>query len=228
MTHDDKRALEIVKTLHDYYPKADCTLDFEHTWQLVIAAILAAQCTDARVNIITAELFVNYPDLFSFASASQEEMEQAIKSCGLYRNKAKAIIACSRMLIDKYDGKVPQDMNSLLELPGIGRKIANLILGDSYGIPAVVVDTHCARITRLLGLTSHKEPPKIEQDLMKLLPEEWWISWGHLMVAHGREICKARQPACERCPVALLCSFAAGSSELGATDISSPNGATEQ
>jgi len=211
LTTDSNRALRIVKTLHDYYPQADCTLEFEYTWQLVIAAILAAQCTDARVNIITADLFVKFPDLSSFASASQEEMEQAIKSCGLFRNKAKAIIACCNMLLDKYDGEVPQDMESLLELPGIGRKIANLVLGDSFKIPAVVVDTHCARITNLLGLTSYKEPAKIEQDLMKLLPEEWWISWGHLMVAHGREICKARQPACDRCPVALLCSYAVGS-----------------
>ncbi|NLW11182.1 MAG: endonuclease III [Clostridiaceae bacterium] len=210
---DNERAVKIVETLHGNYPQADCTLDFEHTWQLLIAAILAAQCTDARVNIITADLFVNYPDLISFATATQEEMEQAIKSCGLFRNKARAIIACCQVLLDKYDGEVPQDMDSLLELPGIGRKIANLILGDSYGIPAVVVDTHCARITRLLGLTSHKEPPKIEQDLMRLLPEKWWISWGHLMVAHGREICKARQPVCNICPVALLCSYAVGTAD---------------
>lgn len=215
---DSKRAQTIVETLREYYPDAECTLNFEHTWQLVIAAILAAQCTDARVNIITAELFVTYPDLISFATAKQEEMEQAVKSCGLYRNKAKAIIACSRKLLDDHDGEVPSDMDSLLKLPGVGRKIANLVLGDSYGVPAVVVDTHCSRITRLLGLTKHKEPPKIELDLMKLLPPKWWISWGHLMVAHGRKICKARQPACEICPVAMLCSFAKGEAENGAAD----------
>lgn len=212
MNTDSVRALKIVKTLHKHYPQADCTLVFEHTWQLVIAAILAAQCTDARVNIITAELFINYPDISSFASASQAEMEQAIKSCGLYRNKAKAIIACCKILLEKHGGEVPQDIDSLLKLPGIGRKIANLVLGDSYGIPAVVVDTHCARITRLLGLTNSDQPARIEQDLMKLLPAEWWISWGHLMVAHGRAICKARKPACDLCPVALLCEYAVGSS----------------
>lgn len=227
MTTDSKRALDIVRTLQDFYPQADCTLEFEHTWQLVIAAILAAQCTDARVNIITADLFVKFPDLSSFASASQEEMEQEIKSCGLYRNKAKAIIACCNMLLDKHGGEVPQDIESLLELPGIGRKIANLVLGDSFKIPAVVVDTHCARITNLLGLTNYKEPAKIEQDLMKLLPEELWISWGHLMVAHGREICKARQPACDRCPVALLCSYAVGSINSDTKSSTISEGASE-
>ncbi|MDN5314427.1 MAG: endonuclease [Clostridiales bacterium] len=205
---DQNRALEIARILKKQYPDAECTLNFKYPWQLMIAAILAAQCTDARVNIITADLFEKYPDLTAFASASQAEMEEDIRSCGLFRNKAKAIIASSRMLLDRYDGEVPSDMSALLSLPGIGRKIANLIMGDSFGVPAVVVDTHCARVTKLLGLTSHSDPVRIERDLMAVLPKNIWTSWGHLMVAHGREICKARQPACEECPVKKLCLYA--------------------
>jgi endonuclease-3 len=207
---DQNRALEIACILKKKYPDAECTLNFKYPWQLMIAAILAAQCTDARVNIITADLFEKYPDLEAFASASQSDMEEDIRSCGLFRNKAKAIIASSGMLLERYAGEVPSDMDALLRLPGIGRKIANLIMGDSFGVPAVVVDTHCARITRLLGLTSHSDPVRIERDLMAILPKEIWTSWGHLMVAHGREICKARQPVCEECPVNKLCLYALG------------------
>jgi endonuclease-3 len=207
---DQNRALEIARILKKQYPDAECTLNFKYPWQLMIAAILAAQCTDARVNIITADLFEKYPDLEAFASASQSDMEEDIRSCGLFRNKAKAIIASSGMLLERYAGEVPSDMDALLRLPGIGRKIANLIMGDSFGVPAVVVDTHCARITRLLGLTSHSDPVRIERDLMAILPKEIWTSWGHLMVAHGREICKARQPVCEECPVNKLCLYALG------------------
>ncbi|MDD2374013.1 MAG: endonuclease III [Eubacteriales bacterium] len=207
---DQNRASEIARILKKKYPDAECTLNFKYPWQLMIAAILAAQCTDARVNIITADLFEKYPDLEAFASASQSDMEEDIRSCGLFRNKAKAIIASSSMLLERYAGEVPSDMDALLRLPGIGRKIANLIMGDSFGVPAVVVDTHCARITRLLGLTSHSDPVRIERDLMAILPKEIWTSWGHLMVAHGREICKARQPVCEECPVNKLCLYALG------------------
>lgn len=207
---DQNRASEIACILKKKYPDAECTLNFKYPWQLMIAAILAAQCTDARVNIITADLFEKYPDLEAFASASQSDMEEDIRSCGLFRNKAKAIIASSGMLLERYAGEVPSDMSALLRLPGIGRKIANLIMGDSFGVPAVVVDTHCARITRLLGLTSHSDPVRIERDLMAILPKEIWTSWGHLMVAHGREICKARQPVCEECPVNKLCLYALG------------------
>jgi endonuclease-3 len=207
---DQNRASEIACILKKKYPDAECTLNFKYPWQLMIAAILAAQCTDARVNIITADLFEKYPDLEAFASASQSDMEEDIRSCGLFRNKAKAIIASSSMLLERYAGEVPSDMDALLRLPGIGRKIANLIMGDSFGVPAVVVDTHCARITRLLGLTSHSDPVRIERDLMAILPKEIWTSWGHLMVAHGREICKARQPVCEECPVNKLCLYALG------------------
>jgi endonuclease-3 len=207
---DQNRASEIACILKKKYPDAECTLNFKYPWQLMIAAILAAQCTDARVNIITADLFEKYPDLEAFASASQSDMEEDIRSCGLFRNKAKAIIASSGMLLERYAGEVPSDMDALLRLPGIGRKIANLIMGDSFGVPAVVVDTHCARITRLLGLTSHSDPVRIERDLMAILPKEIWTSWGHLMVAHGREICKARQPVCEECPVNKLCLYALG------------------
>ena len=210
-SHDSRqvisRAAEIVSRLHARYPDARCTLDYTSPWQLLIAAILAAQCTDARVNRITAVLFVRYPDLSALAAASQEEIETIIRSCGLYHNKAKAIRLCSQMLVERYNGAVPADLDILLSLPGVGRKIANLILGDSFGIPGMVVDTHCARISRLLGLTGQHDPGLIEQDLIRIVAHDQWTSWGHLMVAHGREICQARCRQCARCPIRLLCDY---------------------
>lgn len=207
MISNQEKAVRIVEKLKNRYPDADCTLEYKTPWQLLIAAILAAQCTDARVNIITEGLFEKYNDLFSFASASRTELEHDIRSCGLFRNKAKAIIASSQMLVSEFSSQVPDTLDQLLKLPGVGRKIANLILGDAFGRPAVVVDTHCARITALLGLTSSKNPVVIESDLAAVLPESLWISWGHLMVAHGRDLCKATERQCEICPVNGLCSW---------------------
>lgn len=201
------RAAEIAVLLHARYPDAACTLDFTTSWQLLMAAILAAQCTDARVNQITAVLFMRYPDLPALAAAGQEEIETIIRSCGLYHNKAKAIRLCSQALIERYNGDVPADLAALLSLPGVGRKIANLILGDCFDIPGMVVDTHCARISRLLGLTAQRDPGSIERDLVRLVARDQWTGWGHLMVAHGREICQARCRQCARCPVRTLCDY---------------------
>ena len=197
----------IVSRLRDRYPDAECTLDYTEPWQLLISAILAAQCTDERVNKITDTLYRDYPSLEAFAKASQDEIEYAVRSCGLYRNKAKAIRASAKEILERFDGQVPSDFDELLSLPGVGRKIANLVVSDGFGQPAVVVDTHCSRITRLIGFTQSKNPTVIEKDLRRVLPEDVWTSWGHLLVAHGREICRARCRRCLACPISDLCAY---------------------
>lgn len=221
MISDKDRAVRIAEELRRRYPDADCTLEYETPWQLLIAAILAAQCTDARVNIITENLFSKFKDLLSFASVSQEELENDIRSCGLFRNKAKAIRESSQMLLSEFDGRMPDTLEQLVRLPGVGRKIANLILGDGFGKPAVVVDTHCARITALLGLTESKNPVVVERDLVSLLPETLWISWGHLMVSHGRDLCKATSRQCIICPVNNMCKWWTDGSGMPAAEGSS-------
>lgn len=200
----------VLENLHRQYPGADCTLDFGAPYQLLVAAILAAQCTDARVNIITGQLFRHYPDLPSLAAAPLADIENDIRSCGLFRNKAKNIAAACRMLLEQHGGQVPADRASLIALPGVGRKIANLILGDCFGIPAVVVDTHCLRISKLIGFTENTDPLKVERDLTAILPESEWTAYGHLVVTHGREICIARRPQCGRCPVMPCCRYGSG------------------
>jgi endonuclease III len=201
-------AAETVRRLRRLYPDADCTLDARQPWQLMVAAILAAQCTDARVNQITPALFARYPDLPSLAGADQAELENLIRSCGLFRSKARAILGASRQLVEQYQGEMPRTLAGLTGLPGIGRKIGNLILGDCFGIPAVVVDTHCARISRLIGLTDQTEPLAIERDLVRLVPAADQIAFGHLLVSHGRAICIARRPNCAACPLAGFCRWA--------------------
>ena len=196
-----------VKRLRERYPDAECTLDYEAPWQLLVAAILSAQCTDARVNMITPALFARYSDLDKLAAANLQDLGNQLRSCGLYRTKARNILACAGKLLDEFDGEVPHTVQELIRLPGVGRKIANLIMGDSFRIPAIVVDTHCARISGLIGLTDHTDPLLIERDLARLLPEQDWISFGHLMVAHGREICVARRPDCPRCPLQDICRY---------------------
>ncbi|MDD2579657.1 MAG: endonuclease III [Eubacteriales bacterium] len=207
MTKRNEQAAEIVRRLHAQYPEADCTLDYDGPWQLMMAAILAAQCTDARVNLITPALFRRYPDAAAMASADFAELTELIRSCGLFRNKAKAMINSSRTLLEHHDGIMPDDIDSLTALPGIGRKIANLILGDYFGIAAIVVDTHCSRISQLLGLTRRTDPPGIEKDLAMVLESKHWILYGHLMVLHGRAVCQARRPDCPNCPVRDLCDY---------------------
>lgn len=203
----------VLAALHKQYPNAKCTLDFQAPYQLVIAAILSAQCTDARVNIITASLFRHFPDLPAITGASVEEIEDEIRSCGLFHAKARAISGACRMLTDEFDGQVPADRDTLMKLPGVGRKIANLLLGECHGLPAIVVDTHCIRISNLIGLTDKKDPKKVERDLAAIIPESEWIAFGHLMVAHGRDICPARRPQCDRCPVLPYCRFGGSRSD---------------
>lgn len=208
----DDRSLLADRTyaaLLSLYGEAACTLDGkEDPWRLMVGAILAAQCTDARVNQITPALFATYPDIGSFASAETTDIEPMVRSCGLFRMKARSIRDSARMLIDQFDGDVPRTMEDLLSLPGIGRKIANLVLGDGFGIPGVVVDTHCGRVARRIGLTDAKDPAGVERDLMAAFPRDRWIALGHLFVAHGRHLCVARTPLCAQCPLSTFCRHA--------------------
>lgn len=173
----------------------------------MVSTQLAAQCTDARVNMVTPALFSKYKDVYDFAAADIHELEQEIKSTGFYRNKAKNIINACRMIISDFGGKVPSNMEDLLKLPGVGRKTANLLLGDSFGIPGVVVDTHAKRLSNRIGLSANEDPEKIEYDLMKILPRENWSKFCHQLVYHGRAVCNARKPACERCEIRPYCVY---------------------
>ncbi len=182
-----------------------CYLEHENAWQLLIATILSAQCTDARVNIVTKDLFVKYPDIDSFARAKLSELESDIRSTGFYHNKAKNIIGCCKALRDEYGGEVPSDIEALTKLPGVGRKTANVIRGNIYDIPSIVVDTHVKRISYKLGITKETDPEKIEYDLMKKLPKDHWILWNIHIITLGRTICKAVNPDCENCFLRELC-----------------------
>ena len=204
MTKKEIAALAVAE-LEKLYPAAECTLDYGEPYELLIATRLAAQCTDARVNIVTKELFAKYPTLEAFANADLAELEQDVKPCGFYRTKAKSIIEMSQSLISDFGGVVPDTMEELLSLSGVGRKTANLILGDVYGKPAVVTDTHCIRITGRLGLTKNTEPHKVEDDLRKLLPPDKSNDFCHRVVEFGRDICKARSPKCGECPLNTFC-----------------------
>lgn len=183
-----------------------CYLDHENAWQLLFATILSAQCTDARVNLVTKDLFRKYPSILAFAKADLQEMEQDIKTTGFYHNKAKNLIACAGMLINEYGGEVPKDMELLTRLPGVGRKTANVIRGNIYLEPSIVVDTHVKRISKKLGLTKEEDPVKIEFDLMKVLPKDSWIAYNKQIIALGREICKAPTPKCEICFLQGCCA----------------------
>ena len=187
------------------YPKARCSLDYETPLQLVIATILSAQCTDARVNMVTPHLFRRYPTARDLAAAEFPELEEIIRSTGFFRNKAKSIVACAQELLERHDGQVPQDLDSLVKLSGIGRKTANVVLGNAFGIPGVVVDTHVGRISRLLCLTAHKDPNKIELDLMQVVPRSKWTQLAHLFIEHGRRVCIARRPRCSECVLNDMC-----------------------
>lgn len=203
-----QRAAMAVSLLEQAYPDAVCSLTYQKPHELLIAVRLSAQCTDARVNMVTPTLFSKYPDLQSLAAATPEEIGEIIKSCGLYKTKAKDICALSKMLIEKFGGNVPDNMDDLLSLPGIGRKTANLVLGDIYGQPAVVCDTHCIRITNLLGLTTTKDPLKCEKELRTCLPMEKANDFCHRLVLHGRAVCVARKPNCPACVMAPACKHA--------------------
>ena len=206
-----KQVLEIVRRLEEEYPLAECTLDFKKDYELLFSVRLAAQCTDARVNMITPALFERFPTLQSFADAEPEDVEPYVRSCGFYRAKARDIVASARMLVDNYGGRVPDTMEELLKLPGVGRKTANLILGDVYNIPgSTVVDTHCIRISNRLGLVDDiKDPVRIETELRKQLPPEKSSDFCHRIVLHGRAVCTARKPDCAVCCLKTVCKSCA-------------------
>ncbi len=200
-----ERATEAVRILKEKYPDGVCSLQYEKPHELLIATRLSAQCTDARVNMVTPALFEKYPTVDAFAEADPDDVAEIIHSCGFFNTKSKDIVACCKMLRDEYGGVVPDTIEELVKLPGIGRKTANLIVGDVYGKPSIVVDTHCIRITGRLGLSTGKDPAKIEQQLRPLLPPEESGGFCHRVVLFGREICKARNPLCEECPLAHIC-----------------------
>lgn len=206
LTAKRKLALEILVRLKRLYPDATCSLDYETPVQLLVATILSAQCTDERVNKVTPELFRRFPDAVALASAELDEIETLIRSTGFYRNKAKNIQAACRMIVSDFEGQVPKLMEELLKLPGVARKTANVVLAHAYGINAgVTVDTHVKRLSGRLGLTTETDPVKIERDLMKLLPQPDWENWSIRLIYHGRAVCMARNPACDRCLLADLC-----------------------
>jgi endonuclease-3 len=196
---------KLIELLENIYPEAVCSLDYDTDWRLLFATRLAAQCTDERVNMITPELYSKYPTLESLAAADLQDVEKIIYSCGFYHAKAKDIVEASKMLLSDYGGKVPDTMEELIKLPGVGRKIANLILGDVYNKPAVVTDTHCIRLAGRMGLTESKDPYKVEMRLAELIPPEKQSDFCHRLVLHGRKYCTARKPDCEGCPLNCVC-----------------------
>lgn len=207
-----ERAPEIFARLQAAYPDARCSLDFETPFQLLIATILSAQCTDKRVNMVTPKLFATYPTPAALADAQQQDVEELVKTTGFFRNKAKSLLGVSAAIESRHGGEVPSTLEELVVLPGVGRKTANVILGNAFNRnEGVVVDTHVARVSKRLGLTRHDDPVKIEQDLMKLFPADQWTLLAHLLIFHGRQICEARLPKCSSCPLAELCpSFGIG------------------
>ena len=203
-----KRTAEILQLLDKKYgTEYKCFLDYDNPWQLLFATIMSAQCTDARVNKVTKALYVKYSDLAAFASADLTELEQDIRSTGFYHNKAKNIIACAKILLEQYDGEVPRSLEELTALPGVGRKTANVIRGNIYDDPSIVVDTHVKRISKKLGLTKEEDPVKIEMDLMKELPRDHWINYNIQIITLGRSICFARAPKCEECFLSAYCKW---------------------
>ena len=200
-------ALVVIDRLKKEYPDAGCTLDYDDAWKLLVSVRLAAQCTDVRVNVVVESLYAKYPDVNALAEATPEEIEEIVRPCGLGKSKARDISACMRMLRDEYDGKVPDDFNKLLKLPGVGRKSANLIMGDVFGKPAIVTDTHCIRLCNRIGLVDEiKEPKKVEMELWKIIPPEEGSDFCHRLVYHGRDVCTARtKPHCEKCCLADIC-----------------------
>lgn len=201
-----QRAAEIIALLEQEYPLAECSLDYDEAWKLLVSVRLAAQCTDARVNVVVQDLYAVYPTPQALAAAAPEEIEEIVKPCGLGRSKARDIHKCMTLLVEKYDGRVPDDFEELLKLPGVGRKSANLIMGDVFGKPAIVTDTHCIRLTNRMGLVDGiKDPKKVEMALWKIIPGEQGSDFCHRLVYHGREVCTARKPKCEACCLNYIC-----------------------
>jgi endonuclease-3 len=206
-TNEEKqRTLKIISKLRREYPDARCSLNHSSPLELLVATILSAQCTDERVNLVTAELFRKYRRSEDYYGVEQAELEQDIRPTGFFRNKAKAIQGACRLIAEKHQGHVPEDLDELLALPGVARKTANVVLGNAFGITSgIVVDTHVARLSERLALSAEKQPEKIERDLMELVPRKDWILFSHLLIAHGRKVCKARTPLCGECGVEKLC-----------------------
>ena len=207
MMSKEELALEIIERLKQEYPDADCTLEYDKAWKLLVSVRLAAQCTDARVNVVVEDLYAKYPDVNALANARVEDIEQIVRPCGLGKSKARDIRACMKILRDEYNGNVPQTFEDLLKLPGVGRKSANLIMGDVFGKPAIVTDTHCIRLVNRMGLVDGlKEPKKVEMALWKLIPPEEGSSFCHRLVFHGRAVCTARtKPYCDKCCLKDIC-----------------------
>ncbi|MEM6519952.1 MAG: endonuclease III [Cyanobacteria bacterium P01_D01_bin.71] len=204
-----QRALETLARLKQLYPNATCSLNYETPTQLLVATILSAQCTDERVNLVTPALFERFPDADAMAAADLAEIETLVRSTGFYRNKAKNIQGACRKIVTEFGGEVPRTMAELTSLPGAARKTANVVLAHAFGINAgVTVDTHVKRLSRLMGFTKHTDPKKVEQDLMKLIPQPDWENWSIRLIYHGRAVCNARKPACDRCELADLCASA--------------------
>jgi len=205
-----QRALAIIERLKEAYPQADCSLDYDQAWKLLVSVRLAAQCTDARVNVVVEKLYEKFPDVDALARAPVEEIEKLVRPCGLGNSKARDISACMKVLRDQYGGKVPDDFDKLLALPGVGRKSANLIMGDVFGKPAIVTDTHCIRLVNRMGLVDGiKEPARVEKELWKLIPPQEGSDFCHRLVNHGREICTARtKPYCDKCCLQDICKKA--------------------
>lgn len=202
-----QRALEIIERLKQEYPESGCSLEYDEAWKLLVSVRLAAQCTDARVNVVVQKLYEKFPDVNALAEASVDEIEKIVHPCGLGKSKARDISACMKQLRDQYGGRVPEDFGKLLELPGVGRKSANLVMGDVFGKPAIVTDTHCIRLTNRMGLVDGiKEPAKVEKELWKIIPPEEGNSFCHRLVDHGRAVCTARtKPYCDRCCLNDIC-----------------------
>jgi len=203
---DPKRVRAILEKLDEAYPAATCALQHSNAFQLLVATILSAQCTDERVNQVTRTLFPKYPSPEAFACANPRELQQDIRSTGFFRNKTKSIIGASKKIIEEYGGQVPRTMEEMLKLPGVARKTANVVLGTAYGIPSgIVVDTHVLRLANRLDLTRNKDPQKVEQDLLRIIPQEKWILFSHQLIWHGRRVCQARKPRCQECNLERLC-----------------------
>lgn len=204
----EKLAEEIIKRLKKEYPDVGCTLDYDQAWKLLVSVRLAAQCTDARVNVVVQGLYEKYPDVDALADADVEEIEKIVKPCGLGHSKARDISACMKMLKEQYGGNVPDNFDDLMKLPGVGRKSANLIMGDVFGKPAIVTDTHCIRLTNRMGLVDDiKEPKKVEMALWKIIPPEEGSDFCHRLVFHGRDVCTARtRPFCDKCCIRDICA----------------------
>jgi endonuclease-3 len=199
------RARRITRLLAQQYPDAHCALEHDNPLQLLIATILSAQCTDKRVNLVTPALFRQFPTAEAFATVEPRDLEKAIASTGFFRNKARNIIACCQQILARHEGQVPGTLEDLVKLTGIGRKTANVILGNAFGVPGITVDTHVGRLSRRMGLTTHTQAEKVEQDLMQLIPKKDWTMFSHRMIFHGRQVCHARKPQCATCVLASVC-----------------------